>query len=300
LAPNRIAPARSCTSVVKAASMSASVEAIKTVSLADLFCRCLRIANLRLVCRLVAVCQEPDRIRLWRQFSQQAKLFRCQRTVEIGCAGDIASRAVQTGHQPELHGIVANRKDNRDRRGRSLRCRRRSRAATRHKQVHTTPDEIPSQGGEAIELAPSKTKFDREILALDVTCFPQPPAQFGQQWAVEFGCSQAEEANHRNRRPLRMRGERACRHRSTKQRDEITPSHRLPEARGPRPILPLSKQRTATGEMGQRAKAATIVTAPVANPRHHHRPSRARRSPAAAPASAGRRLRAPACPTTRA
>src|SRR5262249_3368082 len=79
----------------------------------------------------------------------------------------IAARPMKTVDDPALDWIVADRKNNRNRRGRLL-CGERSGRARRHEHGHLSPDEFGGECRESIELSLRKAKFQHHTLTIDI------------------------------------------------------------------------------------------------------------------------------------
>jgi hypothetical protein len=70
--------------------------------------------------------------------------------------------------------------------------------------------------------------FDDEVFAFNVASFSQSLSKRVQQRLIQLAHWRGENADHRLRRLLRMRSERPCHCRATKERHELPPPHGLP------------------------------------------------------------------------
>jgi len=85
-------------------------------------------------------------------------------------------------------------------------------------------------------LAIGETRFDGDVLTLDVTAFFQARVECSDKWFVWR--TPGEISDHRHRGLLRTRRERPHDRRTAEQRNELTPPHVFLSGRGSHPTTP--------------------------------------------------------------
>jgi hypothetical protein len=91
--------------------------------------------------------------------------------------------------------------------------------------LNTALDQVRRQFRQAIILSVRPTKFERDVLALDIASFTQSSMKGGEHGHIGLARSSAEIADHRHRRLLRPRRQRPRGRSSAEQRDELAPLH---------------------------------------------------------------------------
>ena len=144
-------------------------------------------------------------------------------------AGDVAARSRQTRDQAGADRVPRRREDDRDDRCRLL-CRDDCRGSRRDNDIDLEPDELGRDLGEALAASLRPAILDRDGAALDPAEFAQPLHKSGGPLAPGRRRARAQEPDGRQlRRLLRARRERPRRRRAAEQRDELAPSHALPQ-----------------------------------------------------------------------
>src|SRR5262249_5320530 len=134
---------------------------------------------------------------------------------------------VQAADKPEHDWITAIREDDWSARGCRLCCLGSVRTPRRGDHSHMTADEIIGECGQSIVVAIGPTVLDRRILALDIAGFAQALTESGYAGGECYSRPAVEETNHRHRRLLRPRRERASYRRPTKHRYEFAALHSI-------------------------------------------------------------------------
>jgi hypothetical protein len=125
--------------------------------------------------------------------------------------GEVAARAVQTGNQAKLHGIVPAGEHDRDRCGGRLgrQCRAISRG---HDHSDPAANKIGSKFGQAVMLAVRPAIFDHHVAAFEITLFAKAQQErahgSGRPVGGSSGRRGVEEPDHRHRCLLCQRRER--------------------------------------------------------------------------------------------
>jgi hypothetical protein len=166
--------------------------------------------------------------RLGHQLVQELQAFGHNFSRDEINASRIAARPGETSDQTQLDRVFANAKDDRDRRGRSF-GRKRTTSVGRGDHGHATADQIGNERRPAVELALQPMVLDHHVLALNVAGFVEAFAERSDSAHGSLGRQAADEADDRHRRLLRARRERPRGSRAAQQRDELAPSHVLPE-----------------------------------------------------------------------
>src|SRR5262249_16652494 len=131
--------------------------------------------------------------------------------------------------QSKLDWIASGGENNRNRSGRGL-CHEVSRSTGRSNDRDSTPNKVVNQCSQTVVLAVRPAIFDGDILAIDITAFPQPFEKGLHLWRITLGRPHIDKPNHPHRLLLGTRHERPCGHSATNHFDEITPSHGRPAA----------------------------------------------------------------------
>ena len=91
---------------------------------------------------------------------------------------------------------------------------------------HTLANQIGRKLRQSIELPVSPAKFERNVLAFDVSGLLEALAKSAQILREGYGRCGVQKSDHRHRRLLRARRERPC-SRAAEQRDELAPLHSI-------------------------------------------------------------------------
>src|SRR5215475_7285012 len=84
--------------------------------------------------------------------------------------GDVAARPIEASDKAERYGVTADPEDDRNRRGRLLRCADPIVGGRKH-DGHLTANQIGCQRRHAIVLTLRKAVFDSHVLAFDIADF---------------------------------------------------------------------------------------------------------------------------------
>src|SRR5262249_16976844 len=140
--------------------------------------------------------------------------------------GNVAAGRAEAPDDTCLDWIAAEREHDRDRRSRRLGGNDRRSAADCNDYRDPSGDKISRQYWQSVILTVGPTEGDVNVLAFDIARVPQSqpkchliPSRFARRPA-------AEEPDHRHRRLLRARRERAC-SRAAEQRYELAPLHSI-------------------------------------------------------------------------
>src|SRR5262245_34484952 len=146
-----------------------------------------------------------------------------------------------------LDGVVPDREDDRDRRGRSFGHERDRIATGRGDHRDATANEVGHERRQAIVLALQPVVLNHYVLALDVAGFVETFAERSGSARGGIGRTGADEAHDRHRRLLRARRERprSC---AANQRDELAPPHSITSS---------ARAVTAAGTVRPSARAVT-------------------------------------------
>src|SRR5262249_22877935 len=138
--------------------------------------------------------------------------------------GRIASRPRKACNKTQLHWILADAEDDRNRRGRSF-GRKRGSIGERDDHGHATAHEIRHERRQTIVLAIQPVVLNHYVLALDVAGFAEG---FAERNRLAHGClgrPALDEAHNRHRRLLSARREWPHRRRATERDYELSPSN---------------------------------------------------------------------------
>ena len=108
------------------------------------------------------------------QLAQQLQPLRPYLYVQIGYARQVAAGPVQAGDKPNLDRVDRYREDDRNGRSRRLGRQCRRSAAARRNHGHLTLNQFGRKRRQSIILALRPAIFDRDVLALDISCLFQP------------------------------------------------------------------------------------------------------------------------------
>src|ERR1700730_13459674 len=199
--------------------------------------------------------QQPEPLR--------PKLFRQPRDPR-----DVTARPGQAGNETLAYGVTADGEHDWDCRGRGLYRERCLRAARRGDYGHLAADQIGRQFRQPLGSIVRPTKFDGNVLALDVAGFAQSFAKSGHSLDARLWRTAIEIPHHRHRRLLRARRERPRGCRTTEKRDELPPSkmiesHGASPVRGPHRILPKMAYRGQRGSVTYFAVSGRPMEWPV-------------------------------------
>src|SRR5262249_27067794 len=135
----------------------------------------------------------------------------------------ISARPGEASDKAELHRVVADAEDDRDRRGRSFGHLSSIVAGGRGDDGHATAHEVSHERRQAIEFALQPMVLHRYVLALDVAGFVEALAERGGKGRIRR--SGIDECDHRHLRLLRARRERPCDRRAAEKGDELAALH---------------------------------------------------------------------------
>ncbi len=128
--------------------------------------------------RLARIDQPGDYGRAGNKLMQQSQSLRLKLVGEDRDPGDVASRAVETGDQAELHWIAADREDDRNRRGCRLGGERRG-VGPGEQHGHFPIDQVGGERRQSIVLTIGKAVLDCNILPFDIAGLVQTPVKRG-------------------------------------------------------------------------------------------------------------------------
>src|SRR5262249_17001751 len=158
---------------------------------------------------------------------QHFKLFCHDYIGQGGHAGDVTTRAVEAGDEPDLDRVAPDREYDGNRPCRSLGRAGRGRTTNSADHCCPTSEQFDCQCMQSIVLMVRPAIFARYIPTLDIAGFIQAPLKGDQSRSVKLLRCGGKKPNHRHRRLLRPRRERPCAGCATEKRDELAPSHSI-------------------------------------------------------------------------
>src|SRR5262249_40618248 len=137
-------------------------------------------------------------------------------------ARQVASRPIEAGNKPKLHGVSADIEHNWDAGGRSL-SRARSKRSGCDNHSHLKLDQISRQCWQSVDLVSRPAIFNHKVPAFNITRLVQTSPEAGQSGGVGFWRPEVQVPDYWERRLLRPRRERP-RHPAAERGDECAPS----------------------------------------------------------------------------
>jgi hypothetical protein len=160
-------------------------------------CGLLHLSYLSIRIRIVRVHEHGHLLHVWDQFMQKSQPLCLQAARQLVDARYVAARSPDAGYQTNLDRIVVADEDHRNHRGCVLGCECRHRAAAGGDHRHPTTNQLSRKGRQSLIATFRQAVFDREILALHVTRFPQTAPESGKQGGNGRGRRAVENADHR-------------------------------------------------------------------------------------------------------
>src|SRR5262249_49753238 len=189
-------------------------------------CRVLCVFDLKLGIGRGRIYQQRDGPRRGGQLLRQVQLLCHQLRGEEVHAGNITTRPIQACNEAKSDWVRSHYKHDRNCCGRRLCHGCRNTAAAREYHVHLTLHQIGSERWQKVELSARPAVFDRDIPALHIAAFAETFMECAHKMGKRVGRLAADKADHRHRRLLRRRRERASR-RAAEYGDELAPSHSI-------------------------------------------------------------------------
>jgi hypothetical protein len=125
---------------------------------------------------------------------QQLHAFRPDLDVQISHAGQVSPGPVQARYKSCLDRVDRHAEDDRNCRGRGLGRHRSKRAAARNNHSDVKLNKFRRQLRQEIVLALRPTIFDRNVLALNISCLFQSLVEYAQTGCVNFRRPSAEKS----------------------------------------------------------------------------------------------------------
>ena len=172
--------------------------------------------------RIGGVDEDGDTGHRGHKLTQEFEPLRYQFAEQEIDTGQVAPRSGEAGHQSKLDGIFGDQEHDRNDGGRGLGCDGWSGATMRGDERDPLANQLGRQCRQAVELVLGPAVFDRDVLALDKARLLEALAKCAQTVHKAVGRYGAEEADHRHRWLLRVRGERPCR-RAAESCDKFSP-----------------------------------------------------------------------------
>jgi hypothetical protein len=185
---------------------------------------------------------------------QHFQLFWHQSRGQLGYACNVATRAAQAGHDPELHRIATHFKDNRNDSGCSL-CGERCGSRSRGNHGHLASNQIRRHRRQSISSSLRPAVFDGHVLTFHIARFLQALTECSHHGPVPVRGGNVKEPDHRHCRLLRPRHERPCR-RAADNADELPPSHSITSS-APQHEREQIGQRTKDGLAAAKVRGTT-------------------------------------------
>jgi hypothetical protein len=112
--------------------------------------------------------EDSDASDSWYCLLKDFKALACEFWAEEGRSGDIAAGSRKAGNESTPNGIGSGRKDDRDRRGRTLGGQRRGRARG-YNHINLEGNQFGRKSREPLEFSPRISVFNHDIPTLDIT-----------------------------------------------------------------------------------------------------------------------------------
>jgi hypothetical protein len=190
---------------------------------------------------------------------------RRQLSIEKIDPGRVAARPGEAGDKTKPDRVIADTKDDRDRRGCSF-GRQCGQIASRGDHGHLSANQVGHLRRQAIVLALQPVVLDCHVLAFDGAGFVEAFAERGRIARVGIGRSVSDKPDHRHRRLLCARGKRPSRGRAAEQRDELAPFELIEEHSDP-----ANQGRIAGYRIGNDQSAGSPVISQPAGARQRRR-----------------------------
>src|SRR5262244_2834191 len=202
------ASGRSCSKLAKAASISRLVPTLRT-----------RICNPIACAPACTSCNVLSVLVAWAGLTSTASRFAAgtisRSSSSRFAANSVNRKLIPVKLPPQLHRVLRHAEDDWDRRGRLLRSECSGRRCG-YNHGHTLANQIGRKLRQSIELPVSPAKFERNVLAFDVSGLLEALAKSAQILREGFKRCGVENPNYWHRRLLRPRRERPCGSRAAK------------------------------------------------------------------------------------
>src|SRR5262249_30169974 len=153
--------------------------------------------------------------------------FELERDRKYRYAGQITAWSIEAGNEAGSNRIATSGNNYRHGCGCHPQCAGRNVGSTCKEDRHFALDQFGRQFRESIELAVCPAEFNRNVLAVNVTCFVQRPAERCYQAGIRSKRATTQETDHRRRRLLRAGHQRPHHRRASEKLDELAPPHSI-------------------------------------------------------------------------